>query len=208
MKKIICSLLVMISSYSHAELVSVGGGEGVYDTDTGVTWSSFEKTIGFSLPQLQDAMEYGGELYGWKLADSEDVYTLWSNNVPRYNEVESTSKFSFTVDERQQWIEMFGTTYKDNRSSSYYYDNTSGLWRNGGYYRDGMLNFYGEGHSADYTYDVEHGTYSDAYGYYLVLDDGFEFKNDGSISNVPVSGLAFALPLALGLFGMRRKRVI
>lgn len=207
MKKIVCSLILASSLSVNAELVSVGQGEGVYDTSTGLTWSSFEKTRGYSISELNKELGYGGSLYGWELAGHNIIFDLWSNNVPRYEDNSDEGIFAVTETERAEWNALFGVTHSDNRSSSYYFNPDVNAWNMGGYYRDGMLNFYGENASPNHTAYVEKGTYKDFYGYYLILGDQFKLSDSGNItsSDLPISTWLFGLPL-LAMLRLKHKR--
>lgn len=207
MRSLMYGLAFASSMSVNAELVSVGMGEGVYDSTSGITWSSFEKTKGYSLSEINQALSQNGALYGWELANYNDVFTLWSNNVPRYNENAHLEEFGITKAERAVWSGFFGITYSDNRSISYYFNPELNQWKIGGYYRDGMLDFLGENVKFNHTEYVENGSYGYAYGYYLVLSDQFSLSSSGNVvsADVPSSGLFFGPPLLLGLVGFRKR---
>ena len=156
---------------------------------------------------MSGAKRGGGECQGWELADHNDIFQLWSNNVARYDENKHLIEFSITVEERAEWIAFFGITGVDNRSASYYYNSDKGDWYAGGYYRDGYLSFFTENSNVPQGDYVVNGTYNDYYGYYLTLNDSFSLDESGNLiaADVPLGAWFIALPFFVGL-GVRKRK--
>lgn len=77
------ALLLALASPAAAELVSEDSAFGAdtitFDTETGLRWLDLTLTTSNTYDSLITAFGTGGEFEGYRLATSEEVFTLWEN---------------------------------------------------------------------------------------------------------------------------------
>jgi hypothetical protein len=76
-KAILASLVISLSTFTHAGLISTGIGAA--DTENNLEWMNFTQTVNLSYWETLNEFTAGGDFEGWRFANKNDIKSLFAN---------------------------------------------------------------------------------------------------------------------------------
>jgi hypothetical protein len=214
LKKIaLASVLALSSVAANAELISTdllvdGDSRATLDTVSGLEWLDSIYTLGKSVTDVQMLLETTYE--GWRLPTSDEVKTLFTNNLSYVNSDDVNYdiwiKSSINLQESESFVSKMGwTTHTESvHSRESLFVNNGSVWRAN--VTSQPLSGYSNAFLGNYTNDLNIKQYN--LSIFLVSDGGTTLSsiNDPTLNinnaNAPINNASVPIPATLGLLGL------
>lgn len=184
------------------DLASAGDGQVTLDTNSGLMWLDLTVTGGKSISQVK-GMLANGELDGWRLPTTQEVYDLALSTFSTLEDTSITHTYAPTAAEDVEQFALMGQNVSYYTYGQYEIDG-KGTYLMGTFPDVFILNHKlgtNDTQQVNRSYD---GVFLVSTNYDMAIS-GFEMKDAVSASDVPAP-LAIAGLALMGLFAGRRKQ--